>query len=281
MSRAALINKLKGFTGIPHQQLNVGLPASSLNALDDVLTEVEAVATAAFTENRIPAVENYLSIVEGLKVLRCAPVERHAARFQEFMIGQLHTWANNLENLAMVQDIGAALPVLRAHVDDIVKAMVDRIEEKRHVGEQIELMEGDLELAKKDIKRKSLENEKLEEESKLAKARADANEAEAGKLRIVARETERKLELAKQEEERLREQLNRPQPVQSGGMDMGMLCALMSMMGGGGGGGFDGGGGSSSSRRSSGATGSSGTVYRGRGRPRNSDRKPDGSIRYK
>jgi hypothetical protein len=240
------------------------------------LEEIVDVAKQAFCQEKFEVVSNFLNIVEGLKVLRCAPVERQSANFRQYMNSQLQAYASDLENLAKVLKVGAALPVLAGEVKAVARAMEERIEANQIREEEMKEKDRNLKVAKKDNEQKDLANAALQTENVTVKASAAAKESEAAVLRSTTEDLGRQLRTS---EARLKEEQERPRPQSGGGggggdMGMGMLAMMMNMMGGmGGGGGGSGGVG----RRSSSSGG--GTTYRGVGRPRNSDYTSSGDIR--
>jgi energy-coupling factor transporter ATP-binding protein EcfA2 len=276
ISRQVLIEKVKCFTGIPVDDLNVGLSKESLNTMDSVLGEIVDPAKRSFCQEQFEVVSNFLNIVEGLKVLRCAPVERYSAEFRQYMNSQLLAWSSDLENLAKVQRVGEALPVLTEEVKTVVRAMEARIEENRIRDEKMKAAKQNLKIAKKENQLKDLANVALQKDNEAAQARAAAKESEAATLRSTTESLEKQL---KDSETRLREEKSRGGG--GGGDMMAMLAMLMGgMMGGGGGcGGMIEEGGGGVRRSSSGGGGGGGTVYQGRGRPRNSDYTASGVLR--
>ena len=210
------------------------------------------------------------------------------------MVSCLHAWSSDLEKLSLIQDMGVLLPLLSEQVEEIVIDMVARLEEKKAMGEKLDGMEADLELAQKELHTKHLANEALEAEKKAAEASASASAAEAAKERDRIKDMESQIEAAKKETSQLREQMNRPQPHQAMDSSMFDLIRMLAMQNGGGmmGGGdpmagmmggfeqmnmMNGGGHCTPAIRHRGG----GTIYQGRGRPRKSDYKANGQIRYR
>jgi GTP-binding protein EngB required for normal cell division len=308
IDRLGLIRTIQGFTSIPPTSLNVGLSVEAINTLGTLLTTLSHSARENFEHQRIdPQVHQFLEVIEGLRVLRCVTVDQHYHDFLQHMFSRLRAWSSDLEMLSVIQDIGVQLPLVSEEVDTLVTDMVNRLEEKKAMGEKLEGMESSLELAQKELHIKHMANEALEAEKKAAEASARTSESELAKIRDDLKGMQNQIEVANKEATQLREQLNRPQPYS--GMDNGLvdLFRLMAMQSGGGMGGGMGGmmmGGDPmggmmggfddmSIGRSRGSTGGcspaicprgstgGGTVYRGRGRPRNSDYTASGKLRRK
>mmetsp|Transcript_16251 Transcript_16251/g.24482 ORF Transcript_16251/g.24482 Transcript_16251/m.24482 type:complete len:567 (-) Transcript_16251:142-1842(-) len=309
INRLSLIQKFQDFQEIPPTSLNVGLSVEAVNTLGALLSTLEHSARDNFEHRRIePEVHHFLEVIEGLRVLRCVAVDQHYYDFIQFMIARLHAWSSDLENLSVIQDMGVLLPLISEQVDGIVTEMVERLEEKKAMGEKLEGMESSLELAQKELHTKHLANEVLEAEKKAAEASARASEAEVAKIKDDLKSMQRQIEAANKESAQLREQLNRPQHYSR--MDNGMsdILRLLAMQMGGGMGGMMGSpmGGMMGSPMGgmmedpmAGMMGginrmsiaeprcspaicprsSTGTVYRGRGRPRKTDYTPSGALR--
>jgi hypothetical protein len=235
-SRVQLVRQFQHFSGVPHDSLNVAMTKEATNTLSLLLSTLKERARENFKENKIQDVLMFLATVEGLRVLRCAEVEKHYGDFKQFMVSELHAWSKDLELLPNVQDVGVQIPALADCVDSIVANMVKEIKEKRAAGERIDLMESDLELAKTEVRTKQLANEKLIAEAKETQAKLDSNTAEVTKIQSSLKSMEEEMKSSKRETERLREELSRPRP-SDGGITMDMLRQLGFASGGGMGGG--------------------------------------------
>ena len=225
LSRLQLSERLQQFSGIPHTSLNVGLSNEAVNTLSSMLATLQDAAKDNFRKQDIDNVILFLSLVDGLRVLRCAVVEKSHGDFIQYMIIQLHAWSKDLEMMTTIQDIGMKLHVLREHTDIIVETMVKEIEEKKRQGELIDVMEKDISLAKQEIKTSKLENAALHAANEAAKAKNDADQAELRKQEESIKKLEREIEKSKADAIQLREELSRPK--QSDGLDSQKLAEIL------------------------------------------------------
>jgi energy-coupling factor transporter ATP-binding protein EcfA2 len=226
LSRDDIVRKLRSFREVSRSALKVGFSPEAEKALSSLLHMIAHDARLHFDEQHLLEVKEFLQTVDGLKVLRSAVVERCYDEFKSHMLMRILEWSQDLEKLPLVKQTGDEFPILSTEVNAISQTMLNRIEEKRKLGERINVAEADLKLTRDELAMSALEKEKLKKQADEDAARAARNEA----LILEARQEKDKIscELTSLQAEanRLRSELARPRP-QEQAFDPSMLFAML------------------------------------------------------